>query len=147
MSYFNSPAQTLFLELSRAQGDLNQKRQEQWASRPGTLDQLVQYSEMYPQGSASLGLALLQGGIPATDPMAGQLVEQEMLARPNQGPIENAGEGFWDDLTGAFGDVVLDPLKGTTRWAMSAWDAAYNMVAVDSSPCTKNRKRFNPVTG
>lgn len=128
-SYFLDPAQQWFLSMSNAKAERDQRIFERIASDPALRNSLVDYSSAHVTGSAELGLALAQGGIPAGDPMAAMAVNDELSFRSNLGPIEHQGGGWWDDATGVFDEWVTNPIQGTVRWGFSAWDAAYQMVA------------------
>ena len=127
-SYFTDPAQQFFLELQHNQDKRNQSYYEGFANQD-IARQLIEYSTLYPQGSAVLGLAVAQGGIPAGDPMVAQLVQGEAATRSVNGPVEQPGEGWWDNITGVVDEWVNNPIQGAVRWGFSAWDAAYNMLA------------------
>lgn len=124
----NDPAQDLLLAMIREQGDSTYQSALNFAT-PQSAANLIQYSQEYPLGGANLGLGLTIGGIPASDPLVGQLVQDEITLSPTLGPIEESGEGWWNSLTGIWDEAVDNNVKGATRWAFAAWDAAYNMFA------------------
>ncbi len=129
-SYFTDPAQEWVLELDRDKSKQDMRAYEQLAQDPMFMNNLAEYALLYPQGSAALGLALSQGGIPASDPMVQQYVNQEIATRPALGPVdEPAGSWSLGDPFGPVDDVVVTGLKGGVRWGFAAWDAAYNLLA------------------
>lgn len=125
---FLDPAQEFYLELERQIAEETQRELEVMAT-PEFAANVINTSITYPHASSALNLAFAQGGIPAGDPIADQLAYEEMLTRDTLGPIEKPGEGWWDSITGVLDEWVVNPLQGTTRWAFSAWDAAYQMIA------------------
>ena len=113
---------------------------------PEMAQQLIQYSTMYPYGSAELGLALAQGGIPSGSPMANDLAMQELQTRNVLGPVEKPGGGIWDGITGVLDEWVVNPVQGATRWGFAAWDAAYNMIAGGAPIRAKQLSREEGIT-
>ena len=128
-SYFTDPGQDLFLYLDNQGAERDQRNWERIAQDPNFMGNLAQYSLMYPTGSAELGLAIAQGGIPASDPMAQQFVQDELLISPTLGSTEKAGGGLWDSIAGVWDEAIDDPVKGAVRWGFAAWQAAYDMTA------------------
>ena len=129
-SYFTDPAQEWTLELDRGKAQQDMAAYARMAQDPMFMNNLAEYAQMYPQGSAALGLALTQGGIPASDPMVQQYVNQEIATRPSLGPVDEAGDSWsLSDPLGGVDDAVVSGLKGATRWGFAAWDAAYNLLA------------------
>ena len=128
-SYFTDPGQELYLRELNSQDALLQRQMEQMGRDPQFMGTLRDYSLLHATGSAELGLAIAQGGIPASDPMVAQWVNDELSTRETLGPVTKAGGGIWDGMTGIWDEWVDNPIKGSTRWGFAAWDAAYNMLA------------------
>ena len=126
MSYFTDPAQQWTLELDRAKASQSMGQYARMANDPNLMNNLANYSLQYPQGSAALGLALAQGGIPASDPSVQSYVNQEIATRGVLGPVDEAGDSW---TLGDVDDQIVGKLKGATRWGFAAWDAAYNLLA------------------
>ena len=94
-SYFLDPAQEWFLSMQNAKAEQDQLLFERLASDPEMRANLVGYGSTFPAGSTELGLALAQGGIPASDPLAQQAVNDEIAVRDTLGAIETPGGGWW----------------------------------------------------
>lgn len=127
-SYYLDPAQQFFLELSSAKADADLRYFQSMATS-GFASNLADYSNLFPYGSAELGIAASQGGIPAYSPEMAQLAQRELEVRDTLGPVEKPGGGWWDGLTGVLDEWVVNPIQGTVRWTFAAWDAAYQMLA------------------
>jgi hypothetical protein len=128
VTYFNDPAQELFLELERLKSQQDYEAYQQFAT-PDNAAALVASSLTYPGAASPLHLAMVQGGIPAGDPLADQLVYADASSRTVQGPIEKSGEGWWDALTGVVDEWVVNPIQGVPRWTFAAWDGIWNLAA------------------
>ena len=130
MSYFTDPAQQWTLELDRAKAQQDMGAYSRIADDPNFMNNLAEYALRYPQGSAALGLALSQGGIPASDPSVQQYVNTEIANRGVLGPVDEAGDSWsLGDPLGPVDDKVVTGLKGAVRWGFAAWEAGYNLIA------------------
>ncbi len=128
-SYYTDPGQEFFLQQQYERDIIRQRSVEALARKPGFVSNLAEFSTLYPTSSAELGLALAQGGIPASDPMVQTFVNQELAVRDTLGPVEKSGGGVWDSITGIWDEAVDNNVKGAVRWGFAAWDAAYQMLA------------------
>ena len=137
MPYGNvrDPGQEQYLLLEREIADAQQQYFERW-SKPQVAATIAANSITYPGASSPLILGLAQGGIAAGNPVADQLVYEELSNRTTAGPIQTPGEGWWDGLMGVASEAVLDPLKGTTRWMFSAWEGFWDMTTGGALPRT-----------
>ena len=99
MPYGNvrDPGQEQFLLLEREIADAQQAYYERW-STPDMAATLAANSITYPGASSPLMLGLAQGGIAAGNPVADQLVYDEISNRNSYGPVETPGEGWWNSI-------------------------------------------------
>ena len=117
MTQFRSQAQSNFLRYARDDAYRNQAIFNAEAT-PAIAQGMVNYSELYPHNSSTLGLALVSSGIPASDPLVAQVTQTEMMNRQVLGPVDEAGGGWFDMLSRGVDEFIIDPLKGTMRWGM-----------------------------
>jgi hypothetical protein len=124
--WLNDPAQELYLARLRDQRQQQQGVFEAFATDENAYNLSV-FSTMFPQASSNLGLALTVGGIPASSPVVADLAQLEVEQRDVNGPIDVAGEGWWDPIENVLQESVVDPLVGGIRWGMSAFQALWDL--------------------
>lgn len=128
-SYFTDPGQEFLLEQAREQVTREQRYFERLSQDPQFMNTLAGYANTFPTASAEVSLALSQGGVPASDPLAAQLINAELQTRDTLGPVDKPGGGIWDAVAGTWDEAVDNNVKGAVRWGFAAWDAAYQMLA------------------
>jgi len=126
MTAFRTQAQTNFLTYARNRGFRNQAAFHAQAT-PAIAQNMVNYAELYPNNSSTLGLALATAGVPASDPMVADVAMTELNNRQVLGPIDEAGGGWFDTLARGVDEFLIDPIKGTVRWGMMGMMAPYEM--------------------
>ena len=147
MPYGNvrDPGQEQFLLLEREIADAQQAYYERW-STPDMAATLAANSITYPGASSPLMLGLAQGGIAAGNPVADQLVYDEISNRNSYGPVETPGEGWWNSIWNVANEAVVEPLKGTTRWMFGAWEGAWEMTTGGALPRTLQMAQNEGIT-
>ena len=126
--YFTTPDQELYLLIEEEIRAMRQRELERFAT-PENAQALIEASYAYPHASSNFNLGLVAGGIPAGTPVADELAYTEMQSRESLGPVEQPGEGWWDDITGVLDEWVVNPIQGAVRWTFAAWEAAYDLGA------------------